>query len=133
MKLVLSLAALLASLPGIAAEPHPFHLTVAPGTVGEVCMALEAGDTLVWQFKASAAAEFNLHHHVGDQVLMPVKRKGATLDSGEHAIDRRNDWCLMWTAPAGQRLTVKGRWWQRRAGTNSSCATGGRCLPTIAA
>ena len=116
MKLVLCIAAVLASLPGMAAAPHPFHLTIAPGKVGEVCMALNAGDTLVWRFKASASTEFNLHHHVGDQVLMPVKRKAAAQDAGEHAIDLRNDWCLMWPAPPGQRLTVNGQWWMRRPG-----------------
>jgi hypothetical protein len=116
MKSVLTFAALLAWLPVMATAPRPFHLTVAPGKVGEVCMALDAGDTLAWQFKANASAEFNLHHHVGDQVLMPVQRKAAAQDAGEHAIDQRNDWCLMWTAPPGQRLTVKGRWWLRRPG-----------------
>jgi hypothetical protein len=98
-----------------SADRKPFHLTIAAGKVGEVCMPLAAGDTLAWRFKSNAAADFNLHHHVGSEVLMPVQRTQTREDRGEHAIDRDNEWCLMWTAPAGQRLTVEGAWSVRRA------------------
>lgn len=97
------------------AQERPLHLVIAPGKVGEVCMPLAAGDTLAWHFKASPAADFNLHHHVGDQVVMPVQRQAAAEDRAEHPIDQRNDWCLMWTAPAGQRVTVSGAWSVRKA------------------
>jgi len=107
--------ALAAALPAFAQE-RPIHLAIAPGKVGEVCMALEAGDLLAWAFKATPAADFNLHHHVGEQVLMPVQRKAAAEDRAEHAIDKRNDWCLMWMAPAAQRVTVTGAWSVRKAG-----------------
>lgn len=98
------------------AQERPIQLTIAPGKVGEVCMPLDAGDTLAWRFKAEPAADFNLHQHVGEQVLMPVQRQAATEDRAEHKVDRRNDWCLMWTAPAGQRVTVAGAWSVRKAG-----------------
>lgn len=94
----------------VFAEGQPIQLTIAAGKVGEVCMALQAGDTLAWQWKASAAINFNLHQHVGQQVLMPVERKAIGEDRAQHTADRRNDWCLMWTAPAGQGVTVEGNW-----------------------
>jgi hypothetical protein len=47
---------------------------------------------------------------------MPVQRTAAAEDRAEHKVDRRNDWCLMWTAPAGQRVTVAGAWSVRKAG-----------------
>ena len=94
-----------------AANEQPIGLTIAPGKVAEVCMPLAEGDTLRWRFKASAALDFNLHHHVDKQVLMPVERKAVAADRGEQSIDRRNDWCLMWTAPAeGLRVTIDGAW-----------------------
>jgi hypothetical protein len=113
------IAALLAfalASPAFAQE-RPLHLVIAPGKVGEVCMPLAADDMLAWRFKANPAADFNLHHHVGDQVSMPVQRKATTEDRGEHLIDRRNDWCLMWTAPPGQRVTVSGAWSVRKPAT----------------
>jgi hypothetical protein len=117
MKRLLPALPLLLAAGAALAQERPIQLTIAPGKVGEVCMPLQAGDTLAWRFKADPAADFNLHHHVGEQVLMPVQRKAAAEDRAEHAIDRRNDWCLMWTAPAGQRVTVAGAWSVRKAGT----------------
>lgn len=101
-------------LAAAAANAKPFLVTVAPGKAGEVCMPLAAGDTLAWRFKSNAATDFNLHHHVGSEVLMPVQRTQLREDQGEFAIDRDNEWCLMWTAPAGRRLTVEGVWSVRR-------------------
>ena len=102
---------LAAAASSAAANDQPIRLTIAPGKVAEVCMPLAEGDTLRWRFKASAALDFNLHHHVDKLVLMPVERKAVAADSGEQLIDRRNDWCLMWTAPAdAKRVTVDGAW-----------------------
>ena len=103
--------ALLLAGSAAAAKDHPIRLTIAPGKVAEVCMALNAGDTLRWRFKANAALDFNVHHHVGQDVLMPVDRKAVLADKAELSIDKRNDWCLMWTAPAtAKRTTVEGVW-----------------------
>jgi hypothetical protein len=116
MKRLLPALPLLLAAGAALAQERPIQLTIAPGKVGEVCMPLEAGDTLAWRFKAEPAADFNLHQHVGEQVLMPVQRKAAAEDRADHTVDRRNDWCLMWTAPAGQRVTVAGVWSVRKAG-----------------
>jgi len=111
-------AAVLASLlaPAAAEGERPIRMTIAAGKVGEACMPLALGDTLVWQFTATSAADFNLHHHVGNDVRMPIDRKGVREDRGEHTIDRANDWCLMWTAPKAGALTVTGAWSVRKAG-----------------
>jgi hypothetical protein len=84
--------------------------TVAPGQVEETCMPLARGDRLQWRFTTSAALEFNVHHHVGQQVLMPVQRRPARLDQGSVVADRDNEWCLMWTAPAERAVEVQGAW-----------------------
>jgi hypothetical protein len=114
---------LLLALPMVAlanatlAQERPIQIAIAPGKAGEMCIPLNTGDTLAWHFKASHAADFNLHQHVGEQLLTPVQRPAATEDRAEHTADRRNDWCLMWTAPAGQRVTIAGTWSVRKAGT----------------
>lgn len=115
MHRIIALAFVVPSFAALADET-PIRLTIAPGKVAEVCMALDAQDTLAWNFKASAALDFNLHQHVGQEVLMPVNRKAITEDSAEQRIDRKNEWCLMWTAPAGQRnTTVSGGWSVKKA------------------
>ncbi len=108
--LALGFALLLAGSAAVAKD-HPIRLTIAPGKVAEVCMPLNAGDTLRWRFKANAALDFNVHHHVGQDVLMPVDRKAVQADKAELSIDKSNEWCLMWTAPAAaKRTTVEGVW-----------------------
>jgi hypothetical protein len=119
MNRLLCLALCLAATSGMAAtvsaDAAPIRLSIAAGKVGEVCMALGAGDTLAWRFRASAPTDFNLHQHVGDKVLTPVSRQAMTRSRARHTVDRDNDWCLMWTAPPGQAVTVSGDWQVRRA------------------
>ena len=108
--IAIALLVLTASALVRAGDDQPIRLDIAAGKVAEVCMPLQAGDTLAWEFKASAATDFNLHQHVGKEVLMPVKRTAVSQERAQHKVDRRNDWCLMWTAPAGQAVTVEGAW-----------------------
>jgi hypothetical protein len=93
-----------------AVHAEPIQLEIAAGKVGEVCMPLRAGDTLAWEFTASAPVDFNLHDHVGKKVSMPVRRNAVAQDRAQHKVPRKNDWCLMWTAPAAQGVTVTGAW-----------------------
>ncbi|MDH4287878.1 MAG: hypothetical protein OEV65_03950 [Aquincola sp.] len=110
------LASLAASGALGADLPHPFRVDIAAGKIGEVCMALDEAQTLAWRFKASDALDFNLHHHVGSEVLIPVEYRAVREHRGHHLIDRRNDWCLMWTAPKGKQVTVEGQWTARPPG-----------------
>jgi hypothetical protein len=97
-----------ASLPAWA--DTPIHLSLAAGKADEACMKLAAGDTLRWRFEADAPVAFNVHHHVGKEVLMPVDVKDSRAHQGELVADRANDWCLMWTAPKDRAARVQGRW-----------------------
>ncbi len=93
-----------------SAQERPISLTIAAGKVGEVCVPLQAGDTLGWRFESSAAADFNLHDHVGKKVNMPVRRKAVRQQTAQHTVARTNDWCQMWTAPRAEGITVSGAW-----------------------
>ena len=99
-----------------AMKPGSAIVDIAAGKIGEVCMALDEAQTLAWRFKASDALDFNLHHHVGSEVLIPVEYRAVREHRGHQLIDRRNDWCLMWTAPKGKQVTVEGQWTARPPG-----------------
>jgi hypothetical protein len=113
--LIVAVAVATFAAPAAADGEHPIRMTVAAGKVGEACMALAVGDTLVWQFTASAAGDFNVHHHIDKDVLMPLERKSVREDRGELAITRANEWCLMWTAPTGSAMNITGAWSVRKA------------------
>ncbi len=87
-----------------------FDLPIRAGKVEEVCMPLKAGTTLQWRFSADLPVDFNLHHHVGKDVVMPVDLKTVATHVGQQKIDRDNDWCLMWTAPKAGVARVRGHW-----------------------
>lgn len=83
--------------------------TIAPTKFLEVCARLKHGETIAWQFKGSAATDFNLHYHVGKQVTYPQKRKGVTRATGKLAVTMDQDYCWMWSNKGGEpvNLSVK--------------------------
>jgi hypothetical protein len=99
----------IALTPAVAAE-HAIDLSLGAGKADEACMKLRVGDTLQWRFDAEAPVAFNVHHHVGKDVMMPVELKEARRHEGRLVADVANDWCLMWTAAEGTPARVKGSW-----------------------
>ena len=85
--------------------------SIAPQKFLEVCGALKKGETVAWQFKGSAATDFNIHYHVGKKVSYPQKRKGVAGASGKLAVPIDQDYCWMWTnkgtVPVTMSVTLK--------------------------
>ncbi len=106
ISLLLALAATSAGAADIVtidwgkAQRFEMERRIEPGKVLELCGPLSAGQAVDWQFVVSSPVAFNIHHHVGKQVVYAEKRtktKGLTLrfNPSEAA-----DYCWMWTAPA---------------------------------
>jgi hypothetical protein len=104
------LPALFVALAAPALASTPIDIKLDAGKIDEACMKLAEGDTLQWRFEADAPVAFNIHHHVGKDVLMPVNVKEARKHEGRLVADRANDWCLMWTAPKDRPAKVRGQW-----------------------
>jgi hypothetical protein len=101
------LPALLLAAAAQAAE-RPIEMTIPPGKTEEICLPVKVGETLHWRFTADVPVDFNLHHHVGKKLVMPVKLKRSTGHEGQHAAEVANTWCLMWTAPKKSQAWVQG-------------------------
>jgi hypothetical protein len=41
---------------------------------------------------------------------MPVRRRAVKREQRQHQVERTNEWCLMWTAPCANAITVNGEW-----------------------
>lgn len=93
------------------------NVDLLAGKAHEACKKLQAGDTIRWNFRASSPVDFNLHHHVENEVFMPVKKLAIKADKGERGIDQTNDWCLMWTASKEQNAKISGTWSTKKAPT----------------
>ena len=80
--------------------------SIAPQKFLEVCGALKKGETVAWQFKASAATDFNIHYHVGKKVTYPQKRKGVASATGQLVVPIDQDYCWMWTNKGGEPVSM---------------------------
>jgi plastocyanin len=104
-----------AVVAGAAAAAQPtVALSIAPGKFDEHCLRIEAGEAIRWRFTATAAIDFNIHAHRGEQVIYPVRRDGAARGSGTFRAKAAEDYCLMWTNSGAAAVGVHGSMERRR-------------------
>lgn len=94
-------------------------VTLPPGKAHEVCAKIKSGDSVRWNFRSDTPVDFNLHHHIEKDVLMPIKKQAIASDEGAYKVDRTNDWCLMWTAGKEHKSKIEGDWSIEKANRNS--------------
>ena len=85
------------------------HATVAPAKFVELCGKLPAGLKVVWGFDAGAPLDFNIHYHVGKDVVYPSKLKAVATFSDTLHTQLDQDYCWMWTnkSQVAAKLSVK--------------------------
>jgi len=81
-------------------------MSIAPSKFAEVCGALVPGQAIRWHFKADKPLDFNVHYHVGKDVVYPVRKDGASVLDGTLAVSRREEYCWMWTNPGAAAARV---------------------------
>lgn len=70
---------------------------IAAGKFVEICGKLSSGETVRWSFNADVPMDFNIHYHVGKDVVFPAKR--AQVSGGQDVLTASvsQDYCWMWT------------------------------------
>ena len=81
--------------------------SIAPQKFLEVCGKQKMGDSVSWQFKGSAATDFNIHYHVGKAVSYPENRKGVASAEGLLVAPLDQDYCWMWSNRSMQPIDVE--------------------------
>ncbi len=81
-------------------------LSAAPGKFVEVCGQLPAGLKIRWDFEANTPLDFNVHYHVGKDVVFPSKLTAVA--SAKDTLDTKvdQDYCWMWTNKSSAPATV---------------------------
>lgn len=109
---------MLAVSAGVGADTHIVPLrwgsagefehraTVADGRFLEVCGALTVGSDVGWRFRTSEPAEFNVHYHVGKDVVYPVKLNASREAAQVLRAASKEDYCWMWTNRSGRPMEV---------------------------
>lgn len=82
-------------------------LAVAPGKFTEACGKLAAGVKVQWHFAASTPLDFNVHYHLGKDVVFPSKLSAVTTAKDTLATKSEEDYCWMWSNQSASVATVK--------------------------
>lgn len=85
--------------------------TVAPNKFVELCGKLPTGLKVHWEFAAGAPLDFNIHYHVGKEVVYPSTLKASASAQGTLLTRLDQDYCWMWTnkSTVAAELSVKLR------------------------
>ena len=81
-------------------------LSVAPAKFVEVCGKLPADLKIGWAFEASAPLDFNVHYHVGKEVVFPSKLTAVTTAKDTLTTTIDQDYCWMWSNKSSSRVRV---------------------------
>ncbi len=81
-------------------------LTVVPAKVVEVCGKLPASQKVQWKFEADAPLKFNVHYHMGKDVVYPSKLDAVTAAHGVLETKSEQSYCWMWSNPTNKSVTV---------------------------
>jgi hypothetical protein len=84
---------------------------IAPHKLAELCVALRKGERVQWRFEAAAPLDFNVHFHVGRDVIYPIKHNAIAQAEGVLVAVQAQNYCWMWTnkTEQGSQLSVKLR------------------------
>lgn len=81
------------------AQRFELQRRIEAGQVLEVCAPLAEAQSVDWQFVASEALAFNIHHHVGKQAIYAERRQRTKSLTSRFRPTEAAAYCWMWTAP----------------------------------
>jgi hypothetical protein len=86
-----------------------FSHAVSPRGFAEECFELAGGKSIGYGFESSAPVDFNIHFHRGNDVVYPARADAVRRADERFTAPSTEEFCLMWTNRAPERVTVKGR------------------------
>ena len=120
-------AALLLIMPAVHAElielkwrsgTFMHKASVAPKKFLEVCGKLKKGESINWHYTADMPADFNIHYHVGKDVVYPEKRLASAIAEGTLVAPLEQDFCWMWVNKNEQAIELDVQMKQAAAASN---------------
>ena len=81
--------------------------SVGAGKFVEVCAKLPAGLKVDWSFEASGPTDFNVHYHVGKEVVYPTKMAQAARAQDTLRVKVEQDYCWMWSNKTAEPVVLK--------------------------
>ena len=72
-------------------------VTVPSGKFAELCGRLSKGQSIAWTFKADQPLNFNIHYHVGKDVVFPEQQDDLAESRGNLKVPIDQQYCWMWS------------------------------------
>jgi hypothetical protein len=79
---------------------------LAAGKFVELCGKLPAGLAVRWDFEAGAPLDFNVHYHMGKEVVFPFKRSAVATAKDTLVTRVEQDYCWMWSNKSAAAATL---------------------------
>ena len=112
--LTLSSAMLVATAPAEAIEvawPDNGRYGLAhdlpAGKTLELCSKLGRGTRITWAFTSSGVTDFNIHYHLGEQVVYSVQLRQAVQGQQVLSVAAEQNFCWMWTNASSTPVALK--------------------------
>ena len=80
---------------------------IKPRAFVEVCGELSAPASVAWTFTASQQLDFNVHYHVGKEVVYPVKPSPLQSGGGTLNVTVHQHYCWMWAHHGPESATLQ--------------------------
>jgi hypothetical protein len=80
---------------------------VVPGKFVELCGKLDHGAAVRWTFDASAPVDFNIHYHVGKDVVFPAKLAQTAWATDVLQVAVAQDYCWMWANNGPRQVELR--------------------------
>jgi len=87
------------STPTIKRESLPYEspvIEVAPGAPYQRCVRLEAGERLLFSYRADPPMSFSIRRQTGDATVSFLVRDASRDDSGIFVVAETQDYCMHW-------------------------------------
>ncbi len=76
------------------------QFAIPPGKFAEACVDLKLNDSVHWSFEVQAPVKFNVHYHVGKDVIYLEKRKSVLAAQATLLAPIAQTYCWMWSNPS---------------------------------
>lgn len=80
--------------------------TIKPSGIHEDCMELLPGQIMEYSFESSRPVNFNLHCHEDSGVEYQISKDGVSTDKGTFRCEKKQHYCLMWTNPSSEPVSL---------------------------
>jgi len=84
-------------------------LALAPFEFQELCVEMRAEETIDYGFESDQPVSFGIHYHDGFSIRFPVQTGGVTAHAHAFTADADRLYCLMWTNPNVEGLSLTYR------------------------